>query len=322
MFTLYLERRKGMLSLAACVFVISTSLNMPAHDINMATSLTESKALTTFSKQSDEAHATEDSTDSEQLSVVLGPLSGMEYVVIPSGEFRMGSPSTEPGRDEQEGPRHTVTIETFELMTTEVTFGMWEEIMGSLPEYDPQLIGGSTYPVVWVTWNDCQEFIDEMNYKYSDYIYRLPTEAEWEYACRAGTVTPYYWGDSMNRSYCWYQENSSGVNPAHPVAQRLPNAWGLFDMSGNAREFCEDDCAFVPHNYEGISAVPEIWADADGAPLDGSAWVQPDSSWGCHIIRGGGWNAPAEHLRSAARLGLGGEGKLTDTGFRLARTLR
>ena len=186
-------------------------------------------------------------------------LDGMEFVSIPSGKFMMGSSSSESGRSPNES-QHRVYIDSFELMTTEVTQGIWEEVMGttvdemrSRSDYDYGLSGvGSDYPMYYISWNDCQDFINKLSDLDPYHTYRLPSEAEWEYACRAGTTTAYYWGNSDSENvmgrYCWYSENSG--SSVHPVGTKEPNDWGLYDMIGNVEELCQDaytsdydDCA-------------------------------------------------------------------------------
>ncbi len=165
---------------------------------------------------------------------------------------------------------------------------------------------GVNYPMFYVSWYDCQEFINELNSIDTEHIYRLPSESEWEYACRAGTTTRFYWGDSNSESavgnYCWYRFNSS--SSTHPVATKLPNAWGLYDMSGNVYEWCED-----------------TWHSSyEGAPTDGSAWV---SSGGySRVRRGGCWKDYTRNCCAAGRsLHIDFYG-LNDVGLRLARSVR
>jgi len=233
----------------------------------------------------------------------LDPVTGMKFVSIPAGSFEMGSPQSESGRDSDEGPVHSVNIQSFEMMTTEVTQGMWQEVMGENPA---QYTGNLNRPVETVSWNDCQEFITRMNDIDPSYTYRLPSEAEWEYACRAGTTTRFYWGDDPDSTaideYAWYWANTDTT--PQPVAQKLPNDWGLYDMSGNVFEWCED------WYHESHS----------GAPTDGSARVSPSGS--SRIERGGAWFGDARYCRSANRgvdsPGSGGGG----LGFRLARSVR
>jgi len=226
------------------------------------------------------------------------PVAGMEFVSIPGGSFYMGSPSSESGRGSDEA-RHRVTVGAFELMTTEVTQGMWLEVMGSNPSY---FTGDLNRPVEKVFWNDCQEFIDRLNDMDPSHTYRLPSESEWEYACRAGTTTRFYWGDSestMGR-YCWYTENSNSTT--HPVAQTEPNAWGLYDMSGNVWEWCED----------------KYTSDYDDCPTDGRAYTGSGSD---RVGRGGSWSLGARYCRSAYRLFSSPGGRFNSLGFRVARSV-
>lgn len=177
---------------------------------------------------------------------------GMSYVTIPSGTFIMGD-------DGYGAERHSVTISSFEMMSTPVTQGMWEEVMGYNPVERAGI--GPEYPVHNVSWRDCQSFIERLDELDPEYEYRLPSEAEWEYACRAGTTTTYYWGNSLDQAgfYGWFNTNSS--TSFRPVAQKLPNAWGLYDMCGNVYEWCAD---YWHYGYA-------------GAPVDGSAWDEPTS---------------------------------------------
>jgi formylglycine-generating enzyme required for sulfatase activity len=228
---------------------------------------------------------------------------GMEFVAIPAGSFEMGAPAEEEGTEFDERPVHTVTFNySFEMMTTEVTQAMWEEVMGNNPSH----FTGVNLPVECVSWDECQDFADAMNDLDPDHVYRLPSESEWEYCCRAGTTTRFYWGDDPEETeigdYAWCNSNSDDTT--HPVAQKVANAWGLYDMSGNVREWCED-----------------FWHDSyTGAPSDGSPWLVPAGS---EIIdRSGCWYSTPNDLRSAQRGGrLPGDHNF-DRGFRLVRTAR
>ena len=229
---------------------------------------------------------------------------GMEFVSIPSGSFEMGSPDSDPESWDIERPVHTVTLNySFELMTTEVTQGMWEEVMGDNPSF---FTGDLNRPVEKVSWEDCQEFVDAMNDYFPDHEYRLPTESEWDYACRAGTTTRYYWGNDPDHTlidqYAWYDENS-GVT-THPVAQKLPNAWGLYDMNGNVLEWCED---WYHDSYS-------------GAPTNGSAWLYPAGYY--RVLRGGSWDYQARYCRSTERYNSSPDDRSFNQGFRLARSVR
>ena len=167
---------------------------------------------------------------------------GQEFKLIPAGTFTMGSPSDEPGRDIDEGPQHTVTLtQPFYMMTTEVTQAQWEAVMGSNPS---RFSGCPNCPVETVSWDDVQKFISGMNV--GEWTYGLPTEAQWEYAARAGSTTAFYNGGitDTGKGYDpnldvigWYAYNmDTQHHPARPVAQKAPNAWGLYDMSGNVFE--------------------------------------------------------------------------------------
>ncbi len=169
---------------------------------------------------------------------------GMKFVLIPAGNFTMGSPSDEQGRDSDERQHKVTLTKGFYMQTTEVTQGQWRAVMGN----NPSNFKGDNRPVEMVSWNNCREFIKRLNRKESTDKYRLPTEAEWEYACRAGTTTAYSWGNSADCSKAMY-ENDVGSNKnkcvnyvrdcgltsdsTAPVMSYPPNAWGLYDMHGN-----------------------------------------------------------------------------------------
>ena len=157
----------------------------------------------------------------------------MEFVLIQPGEFDMGSPVNETGRGNDEGPVHHVTIsEAFYLGKYEVTQKQWHEVMG----YSPSHFKGDDLPAENVSWDDVQEFIKKLNKKENTHKYRLPSEAEWEYAARAGTTTRYSFGDDDSKlgEYAWYNENSGGKT--HPVGNKGANPWGLYDVHGNVWE--------------------------------------------------------------------------------------
>jgi len=227
---------------------------------------------------------------------------GMSFVDIPSGSYVMGSPEWEIGSRDDERPQHEVTIGyDFEIMTTEVTQGMWREVMGTMPAWGCG--EGDTYPVYYVSWDECQMFTEKLNLLDSEHLYRLPSEAEWEYACRAGTTSRFYWGNDEEAIvyYAWCASNSDGQT--HPVGLKLPNAWGLYDMNGNVNEWCLD---WYHDSY-------------NGAPSDGSAW-DDSPSLPYRIERGGNWtDSPPIYLRSAYRAGDIPESQRDLLGFRIVR---
>ena len=220
---------------------------------------------------------------------------GMEFVWIPAGEFRMGSTSAEADDDEQ--PVRTVRIgEGFWLGKHEVTQSEWQREMGSNPSRFDEC--GPTCPVEQVSWDDAQEFIGRLNARGGGNRYRLPSEAEWEYAARAGTTGDRYGNvDAIG----WYRDNSR--SSPHPVGQKGPNGWGLHDMLGNVWEWVED-----------------CWHDSyRGAPTDGTAWT---TGGNCRrVLRGGSWDLNPRNLRAANRGRFGDGDRSNLVGFRVARTL-
>jgi formylglycine-generating enzyme required for sulfatase activity len=210
---------------------------------------------------------------------------GMQFVLIHSGTFMMGSPPTEPGRNNDEIPHEVTITQSYYLQLTPVTQRQWRALMGNNPA--SFLNSGDDCPVDCVTWNDCQEFIRKLNLL-GEGTFRLPMEAEWEYACRAGTLSAFSHGD-INELFCgfdiklaeiaWYCGNSN--RSSHPVANKLANTWGLFDMHGNVYEWCQDWYA----EYEA-----DFQKDVIGPPI-GEA----------RVLRGGSWFSSAKNCRSAAR---------------------
>ncbi|MFN7255598.1 MAG: SUMF1/EgtB/PvdO family nonheme iron enzyme [Microcystis sp.] len=224
----------------------------------------------------------------------------LEMVSLPAGEFIMGSPDSDPDASDDEKPQHQVQVNSFAIGKYPVTQAQYQAVMGTNPSHfknNPQ------NPVEKVSWNDAQAFCQKLS-QITGKTYRLPTEAEWEYACRGGTTTRFYFGDDANQlgDYAWYEGNSGGTT--HPVGQKKPNAWGLHDMSGNVWEWCEDN-----------------WHDNYiGAPTDGSAWfIKNDNrSQSPKCLRGGSWNHYPNLCRSASRGGLNPDIVINNFGFRVA----
>jgi formylglycine-generating enzyme required for sulfatase activity len=199
----------------------------------------------------------------------------LEMVNLPAGEFLMGSPDS---AYQNEKPPHQVTVNSFAIGKYPVTQAQYQAVMGKNPSH---FKNNRQNPVEQVSWNDAQAFCQKLS-QIIGKTYRLPTEAEWEYACRAGTTTRFYFGDDANlKDYGWYDGNSQQTT--HPVGQKKPNAWGLYDMSGNVWEWCEDNWH---DNYK-------------NAPKDGSAWLIKDNY--SQILRGGSWFNNPYYCRSAFR---------------------
>jgi formylglycine-generating enzyme required for sulfatase activity len=227
---------------------------------------------------------------------------GMEFVLISAGSYSMGSSPGTRG-ETSERPSHTVKISRpFYLQNTEVTQRQWKEVMGNNPSIFKEC--GDDCPVEIVSWWEAHRFIKKLNTMEGHEAYRLPTEAEWEYACRAGTTTHFSFGDEASKlaEYAWYKDNSSGRT--HPVGGKKPNAWGLYDMHGNNWEWVEDD-----------------WhKDYSGAPDDGRAWLDEHRA-DRRVIRGGSWHFDAYYCRSAYRNAEYARNGLDWIGFRLARSV-
>jgi formylglycine-generating enzyme required for sulfatase activity len=238
--------------------------------------------------------------DSEISESFISSATGMEFVKIHAGEFEMGSSSEEKGRSDFESPAHKVIIsKSFYMGKFQVTQKQWKKVMGNSPSH----FKGTDLPVESVSLNDVQKFINKLNVAERTTKYRLPSEAEWEYACRAGTQTRYYFGDGELKlnEYVWYAENSGGKT--HSVGRKKPNFWGLYDMQGNVWEWVQDKWH---ENY-------------NDSPSDGSAWKDGDST--LRVSRGGSCYCNAELCRSASRFERKPESRFSNLGFRLVREL-
>jgi formylglycine-generating enzyme required for sulfatase activity/serine/threonine protein kinase len=220
---------------------------------------------------------------------------GMKFRLIPAGEFRMGVVPGDGSADDDESPRHRVVItKPFYMGVYEVTQEQYRAVMGTNPSY----FKGDNHPVEQVSWNDAVEFCRKLSQMDGE-SYRLPTEAEWEYACRAGSTSVYYWGNSMEDGHAWHEGNSGGQT--HPVGQKLPNAWGLYDMSGNVWEWCAD---WYDSGYYGRSPMQD---------------PQGPSSGSMRVLRGGSWVNLARNLRSSYRNRLNPDFRYGSNGFRILR---
>jgi len=206
---------------------------------------------------------------------------GMVLVPIPAGEFMMGSPDSASDADDSEKPKHLVKItKPFYLSVHEVTQHQYEQVMGVRPWQGENFVqNGSDYPATYVSWNDAVEFCRKLS-EQEGVEYRLPTEGQWEYACRAGTTTGYSFGDDASklRQYAWYDKNALdiGEDYAHRVGRKLPNPWGLYDIHGNVFEWCQD--WYAPYGSE--KAVSDPGGSASGSSRvlrGGSFFFQPRS---------------------------------------------
>ncbi|NDD63629.1 MAG: hypothetical protein EBZ36_06580 [Acidobacteria bacterium] len=248
----------------------------------------------------------------QQYEEDLGGGVRLEMVTVPGGSFTMGSPTSESGRNSFEGPPRVVNVGGFVMGKYEVTQGQWRAVMGSNPSY----FTGDNLPVESVSWDEAQEFCRRLNARLGlsgSNGYRLPSEAEWEYAARAGTTTPFAFGATINSEIVNYHggfpygSGTVGLYREKTVdvgSLGVANGWGLYDMHGNVWEWCEDD-----------------WHDSySGAPTNGSAWVDSSRAAG-RVFRGGSWDSNAVNCRSADRDRDAPGLRYDALGFRLARTL-
>ncbi|MEG4321962.1 MULTISPECIES: formylglycine-generating enzyme family protein [unclassified Microcoleus] len=241
----------------------------------------------------------------------LGKGVVLEMVYIPGGIFIMGSPETEQGRDENESPQHQVTVPAFYAGKYPITQAQWQAVMGNNPSY----FKGEQLPVECVSWYDAVEFCGKLSQQ-TKKKYRLLSEAEWEYACRAGTTTPFHFGETITCNLVNYDaelpedsllaHKSSTYEQTTDVRSFPPNAFGLYDMHGNVWEWCSDRWY---ENYK-------------GAPTDGSFWETGWETGTDHlrVVRGGSWLFWNHTSRSAYRKGIGAEkgGNCECLGFRVA----
>ncbi|MGD8846759.1 MAG: formylglycine-generating enzyme family protein [Desulfobacteraceae bacterium] len=220
-------------------------------------------------------------------------------MLIPGGEFLMGSPDSEEGRCENEGPQHSVRVPDFYMGRYMVTNEEYDQYLAENPDANEPTYWADRYynqpkqPVVGICWQDARRYARWAGLQ-------LPSESQWEYACRAGTRTRFYSGDDEKdlERVGWYRGNSE--SKLHPVGEKEPNAFGLYDMHGNVDEWVEDDW------HENYSE----------APNDGSSWIDDDRG-SDRVIRSGCWLNPARSCRSAFRDRIAPDYRDLDLGFRL-----
>ena len=278
---------------------------------------------------------------------------GIEFAQIQPGDFMMGCSTGDIDCNANEKPVHRVQItKSFQIGKYEVTQAQWQNVMGS----NPSTIKGDDHPVETINKNEAHEFLNRLNAKHDGYHYRLPTEAEWEYAARAGSATSYV---GKLDEIAWYGDNSDDTT--HPVGQKKPNAWGLFDMEGNVKEWVED--LYSANYYRNSPAVDPTGPQQaggggrggrfgrrgpppnggggfggfggrrggfggpppGGAPPDGATQGPPQNgrgglARGLPVMRGGAWDNPATYVRVSARYSYYGPTlRVSDVGFRVVR---
>ena len=236
---------------------------------------------------------------SRDTTVVLPGGAQMEMIYIPPGAFLMGSPASEARAYDWEKPQHQVNIEKgFFLGKYVVTQGQWQTVMNATPWEGREYVKADPdHPAVFVSWEDAQAFIQKLNQAAGAERYRLPTEAEWEYACRAGTTTRWSFGDDPGKvgDYAWFVTNAWNADAkyAHKVGTKKPNPWGLYDVHGNVWEWCQDRWRLYP----------------------GGGESDPDDPH--HVIRGGIFHSDAMDVRSANRQFASPTSRNYRLGFRL-----
>jgi formylglycine-generating enzyme required for sulfatase activity len=251
----------------------------------------------------------------------LNETTSLDMMQIPGGTFLMGSPSDEIDNYSDEQPQHEVAVPSFFMARTPITQAQWRAV-AAYPKVgidlvpDPSNFKGDRRPVEQVSWDEAIEFCQRLSQR-TDRPYRLPSESEWEYACRTGTTTPFHFGETLSdelANYCAQDRENEGDQykgvygrgllgqyrqETTEVGQFPANPFGLYDMHGNVLEWCED-----------------FWHDSyEGAPIDGSAWVENDQK--NDQMRGGSWNVIPRHCRSACRDYISRVDRLNGFGFRV-----
>ena len=236
------------------------------------------------------------------LTLDLGKNTTIKLVLIPAGEFMMGSPADEKDRSKDESPQHQVRItRPFYMAITPVTQKQWRAVMVQFPTASGKFVQiNDENAMGMVSWADANEFCRRLSARTRQTV-KLPTEAQWEYACRAGSQTRFYYGDDPDASqlseYAWFDKSIGDGQYPHAVAQKKPNAWGLYDMHGNVNQWCSD--------YLGPYPVRPI-SDPVG-PASGTF----------HIFRGGSFMTSAKLCRDAARNRNNATRRIIDNGLRI-----
>ncbi|NEO02117.1 MAG: formylglycine-generating enzyme family protein, partial [Moorea sp. SIO3I7] len=279
----------------------------PSRDSSLVVVPTE-QAIITYIKSTLEKFGLFDIEEIETFELATGV--SLKLVHIPAGSFLMGSQSSDNMSSDNERPQHQVSVKQFWMGQFPVTQQQWQAVLGD-PKLkieddpkNPSHFKGDNLPVEKVSWHEAKEFCERLNQKFQGQLqgrkFRLPSEAEWEYACRAGTTTRYYYGDedSILEQYAWYDGNSD--SKTHPVGQKIPNNWKLYDMMGNVWEWCED-----------------TWhGNYDDAPVDGSAWLFDDNN-DYRLLRSGSMIGSPRYCRCAFRGNSSPSLRANDAGFRV-----
>jgi formylglycine-generating enzyme required for sulfatase activity len=235
----------------------------------------------------------------------------LDQILVTAGNFMMGSPANEKDRDDDER-QHRVEIERpFYIGKYEVTQEQWQTVTGDRPWQGQEYAKANPkHAVNYISWNDCQSFLEKLNAK-TGLNFVLPTEAEWEYACRAGTTSRFYYGDDPNysdlKNYAWFADNAYRADEKYPhaVGQKKPNTWGLHDMHGNVWEWCSSLYKVYPYRADdGRENLAQAWRFLDGR----------------RVLRGGSWDRLSSTPRDCRSAGRGGDGppyRDRDSGCRL-----
>lgn len=285
-------RRTRITLIALLLSLICTAIALGQGRARRRTTTPAKKPATASQSPTPQPPAAQTVADTIKPGTLMSNQLGIEFIYVPSGSFVMGSDNGSA----DERPAHRVTIRRgFYMGRYEITQAQWQTVMGS----NPSNFKGEDLPVEQVSWTDAQEFVKKLNERNDAFVYRLPTEAEWEYACHAGMT-----GESMGAldTLAWYFNNSAGKT--HPVGQKQPNAWGLYDTLGNVWEWCED----VYH---------ETYR---GAPTDGSAWLTGDMKY--RVLRGGSWIDNAFYCRVNERIRATPDTRQRNSGLRIVAVAR